>query len=69
MNTRSSIFDKKNKQYCQTPVSGSIYNYSQKDIITNTKVPIKRGCHNEECFCTGKCNEIIGYRDRLPNEF
>jgi hypothetical protein len=50
-------------------VSGSPYNYSEKDVITNTKVPIKRGCPNNQCFCTGKCNEIIGWRDKLPNEF
>ncbi len=50
-------------------VSGSPYNYSEKDVRTNTKVPIKRGCSNKECFCTGKCNEIIGWRDKLPNEF
>ena len=50
-------------------VSGSPYNYSKKDVRTNTKLPIKRGCSNMECFCTGKCNEIIGWRDKLPNEF
>ena len=32
------------------------------------KVAIKRGCNNGRCFCTGECNEIIGYRDKLPNE-
>ena len=53
----------------QYNVSGSPYNYSEKDVRTNTKVPIKRGCPNKECFCTGKCNEIIGWRDKLPNEF
>ena len=53
----------------KTDVSGSPYNYSEKDVRTNTKVPIKRGCPNKECFCTGKCNEIIGWRDKLPNEF
>lgn len=50
-------------------VSGSPYKYSEKDVRTNTKVPIKRGCPNKECFCIGKCNEIIGWRDKLPNEF
>lgn len=49
--------------------SGSPYNYSEKDVRTNTKVPIKRGCPNKQCFCTGKCNEIIGWRDKLSNEF
>jgi hypothetical protein len=35
------------------------------------KVPIKKGCHaaaHGGCFCTGACQEIIGYRDKLPNE-
>lgn len=26
--------------------------------------PILRGCRNETCFCTGKCREIIGYREK-----
>ena len=51
------------------PVSGSPYNYSEKDVRTNTKVSIKRGCPNKQCFCTGKCQEVIGWRDKLPNEF
>ena len=55
--------------FLQADVSGSPYNYSEKDVRTNTKVPIKRGCLNKQCFCTGKCNEIIGWRDKLPNEF
>ena len=58
-----------NPPFCKTDVSGSPYNYSEKDVRTNTKVPIKRGCPNKECFCTGKCNEIIGWRDKLHNEF
>ena len=58
-----------NQQLGIGAVSGSPYNYSEKDLRTNTKVPIKRGCPNKECFCTGKCNEIIGWRDKLPNEF
>ena len=37
----------------------------------NTKIPIKRGCPNKggQCFCPGTCNEIIGYRDKLPGEY
>ena len=34
----------------------------------NSKVPIRRGCPNSSCFCTGACREIIGWRDRLPEE-
>ena len=40
----------------------------EKDIRDPNKVPILRGCSNQQCFCTGKCNEIIGFRDRLPGE-
>lgn len=59
-----------NEGFNKTVVSSSLYNYTQKDIVSNTKVPIKKGCPNDgQCFCTGKCNEIIGWRDKLPNEF
>lgn len=28
------------------------------------RIPIYRGCNaNGGCFCTGRCREIIGYRD------
>lgn len=33
-----------------------------------TKVPIKKGCPNQLCFCTGDCQEVVGYRERLPGE-
>lgn len=43
--------------------------YKQQFLkFKETKVPIYRGCPNEVCYCTGICQEIIGYRDRLPNE-
>ena len=35
------------------------------------KVPVKRGCmvaKNGRCFCDGSCEEIVGYRDKLPGE-
>lgn len=33
------------------------------------KVPVRKGCRNKGgCFCTGACQEIIGYRDKLPGE-
>ena len=38
-----------------------------KDTVSG-RIPIKRGCKNEQCFCTGKCNDIIGWRDKLPEE-
>ena len=34
----------------------------------STKVAVRRGCHNTECLCAGKCNEIIGWRDKLHGE-
>lgn len=37
--------------------------------LNKTKVPIYKGCPNKECFCTGDCKEVIGYRDKLPNEY
>jgi hypothetical protein len=42
-----------------------------RDIFTQRKVPVKRGCLAAKmggCFCSGKCNEIVGYRDKLPDE-
>lgn len=39
--------------------------------IYDRGVPIKKGCMAAKqggCFCTGACNEIIGYRKRLPGE-
>lgn len=32
------------------------------------KIPVLRGCENQVCYCTGKCQEVVGYRDRLPGE-
>ena len=49
-------------------------NYRYRDVrdafemLCKTKVPIRKGCRNKQCFCTGACDEIIGYRDKLPNE-
>lgn len=34
-----------------------------------TRVPIYRGCSAREgCFCSGKCKEIVGYRDPINIE-
>lgn len=32
------------------------------------RVPILRGCKNSACFCTGRCHDVIGYREKLPGE-
>ena len=65
MNNKLNI----NTQSLQTCVSDSPFNNYKKEEKDNRKVPIKRGCPNKECFCSGRCNEIIGWRDKLPNEF
>ena len=57
------VLEEDKKRFTEYLVLGKdmIYEYTDK-------VPIKRGCQNKQCFCTGKCNEIIGWRDKLPNE-
>lgn len=38
---------------------------------TKNRVPIRKGCPNagvSGCFCTGRCQEIIGWRDKYPDE-
>lgn len=32
------------------------------------QVPIRRGCPNGQCFCTGKCQEIVGWREKTMEE-
>ncbi len=49
-------------------VSNSTFNYNAMKEQTNGKVAIRKGCPNQQCFCTGDCQEIIGWRDKLPNE-
>jgi hypothetical protein len=40
----------------------------QPSVISDM-VPTKRGCSNKTgCFCTGKCEEIIGYRKKIIGE-
>ena len=41
--------------------NNGLYNYV--DLVKmrkQGKVPVVRGCQNEQCFCTGKCRDIIG---------
>ena len=44
----------------------SEYNYTEPK--PDNRVAIRRGCENQMCNCTGSCEEIIAYRDKLPNE-
>jgi hypothetical protein len=54
---------------CGLPVvSNSAFNYNAMKEQTNEKVAIRKGCQNQQCFCTGACQEIIGWRDKLQNE-
>lgn len=32
------------------------------------QVPIRKGCRNTQCFCTGACQKIIGWRDKTELE-
>lgn len=52
----------------ETLKSSNIDNFTylkefNKNHSINTKKPILRGCKNRQCFCTGKCREIIGYEE------
>lgn len=48
--------------------------YINEDRLRNllkeneNKVPIYKGCPNHQCFCTGECKEIIGYREKTNLE-
>lgn len=54
---------------CRQELSAYKNMLSQKERLPVTRIPIKRGCPNKDgCFCTGACNEIIGYRDPFPGE-
>lgn len=33
------------------------------------RVAIRKGFPNRQYFCTGACQEIVGWRDKLPNEY
>lgn len=48
-----------------------VYESTREEWDKNHKnqVPILRGCANENgCYCTGACQVIIGWRDKLPGE-
>ncbi len=48
----------------------AIYNHivDTAKKIHEKKVPIRKGCSNGQCHCTGAYNEIIGWRDKHPLE-
>jgi hypothetical protein len=53
----------------QTDLRSSLQ-YDVMKVIADqyaTKEPIRKGCGIEGgCFCTGRCQEIIGWRDKEP---
>lgn len=44
------------------------FDHKPPKIGKEGQIPIRRGCPNKQCFCTGKCEEIIAWRDPLPHE-
>jgi hypothetical protein len=49
-----------------------MYKYENREKDSQEKpnmVPVYRGCSNNECFCTGKCREIIGYEEVIEKRF
>jgi hypothetical protein len=48
-----------------------VYNTSLLEISKHfdNKEPIRKGCNNDQCFCTGACQEIIGWKDKNPLPF
>lgn len=36
--------------------------YTSSNTQKNPYEPITKGCKNEQCFCTGKCKEVIAYQ-------
>ncbi len=49
------LFEMSVNEYGFIEVEGN----NMDDLIT-----VKRGCTNEQCFCTGKCEEIIGFEKK-----
>ena len=35
----------------------------EKKYSILNKNPILKGCRNKECFCTGECKKIVGYKE------
>lgn len=59
---------KKSEILRENELSNKYYEGLNFFLSKERRVPIKRGCPNKQCFCTGRCNEVIGYRDRIPGE-
>lgn len=44
------------------------YEIKYQKLIEGKK-PIYKGCLNEQCFCTGRCREIVGWIEEIPSPF
>ncbi len=56
---------------CKDEQRNFLYQITKQTTTGPRRIPIKRGCEAASqggCFCTGRCNEIVGYRDPLPGE-
>ncbi len=63
--------EKRNPMGCQQcRLQETTFSHIINTINKNTRIPIKRECTvSGPCFCNGRCNEVIGYRDPLfPGE-
>jgi hypothetical protein len=69
MNKKENINKTLQSTFLQNNSNNILHIYYKNNFDINTKIPIRRGCPNNECFCTGKCNEIISWRNRFFNEF
>lgn len=39
----------------------NVYKAFKEDL--KSKEPVRKGCLNDVCYCTGACQKIIGWRD------
>lgn len=51
---------------CEEEKNKMFQQFKQSESKPPTKIPIYRGCNAKDgCFCSGRCREIIGYRNPL----
>ena len=55
------------KEYQSPPIYTHVL-IEVRDKFKNQE-PIRRGCVNAQCFCSGACQEIVGWRDKQPDNF
>jgi hypothetical protein len=55
-----------NPQKKDNPIYSMTDGFAKK---MNEEEPIRRGCTNGQCFCSGACQEIIGWRKKDNHPF